>query len=135
MPRMMLRCISMTVLLALLTACAKPAGQAAPVGDHAVLEQLAAAYRTTAEALPVAPRGMQAPARRQFVEQVFTRAGYDYSATLAALAEVVDATNPDHRDLAELLMLPRAGLADEQMDKLFSERERQALHSLEAALR
>lgn len=122
------------IFLLLSVACGKPAGQAAPVGDHAVLEQLAQAYRATAEQFPVAVRGMQPEARRQFVEQVFVRAGYDYPATLVSLAGKIDATNPDHRDLAELLMLPRAGLSDAQLEGLFSATERQALHTLDTTL-
>lgn len=135
MPRMILRRIFIVGLLVLASACGKPAGQPAPVGDHAVLEQLAEAYRATAQQFPVAVHGMQPEAKRQFVEQVFSQAGYDYPATLLALAGRIDATNPDHRDLAELLLLPRAGLSDEQVAKLFSATERQALQTLDAALR
>jgi hypothetical protein len=135
MPRMLPRYCLLLVLVGLLVACGKPAGQAAPLGDHAVLEQLATAYRVTAEQYPVAPRAMTPEGKRRFVAQVFSRAGYDYPATLAALAKQMDVTNPDHRDLAELLLLPRAGLADEQVDALFSPAERQALRTLDAALR
>jgi hypothetical protein len=122
------------ILLVLLNACGKPAGQPAPVGDHAALEQLAESYRATAQQFPVAVQGMKPQGKRAFVEQVFVHAGYDYSATLAALAAHIDATNPDHRDLAELLVLPRVGLADEQLGEIFSTTEQQALRSLEAAL-
>lgn len=123
------------IFVMLSVACGKPAGQPAPAGDHAALEQLADAYRATAEQFPVAPQGMQPQGKRQFVEQVFVRAGYDYHATLAALAAQMDATNPDHRDLAELLLLPRKGLADEQLGELYTTTERQALLTIEAALR
>ena len=133
MPRMILRWFFISVL-AFLSACDKPAGQAAPVGDHAVLEQLAEAYRVTAQQFPVAVQGMKPEGKRQFVEQVFAHAGYDYPATLAALAANLDATNPDHRDLAELLVLPRVGLADDQLNGLYSSTEQQAIRALDAAL-
>lgn len=122
------------IFVMLSAACGKPAAPAAPVGDHAVLEQLAEAYHATVDQFPVAPQGMKPQGKRQFVEQVFKRAGYDYTATLTALAAQLDATNPDHRDLAELLVLPRVGLADSQLGEIFSPTEQQALHSLEAAL-
>jgi len=122
MPRMSsLRLLSVIALcVTLLAACGKPALPAAPLGDHAVLEQLAEAYRQTLQEAPTAPRAMRPAGRLIFVEQVFRSAGYDYAATLAALAEGLDAGNTDQRDLAELVSLPFSGLSDAALDEALS---------------
>lgn len=106
-----------TVLLA---ACGKSALPAAPLGDYAVLERLAEAYEQTLQEVPTAPRTMRPAGRLMFVEQVFRGAGYDYAATLAALAEGLDAGNKDQRDLAELVSLPFGGLSDAALGEIFS---------------
>jgi len=111
-------------------------GKAAPIGDHAVLEQLASAYRTIAEEYPVQPTSMKPAARKKFVERVFVTAGFHYGASLTAFAEHgADVTNQDQRDLAELLFLPRRGLNENGMKEIFTEEELAAIHSIETGLK
>lgn len=111
-------------------------GRPAPIGDHAVLEQLATAYRQVGEEYPVRPDGMRPKARKHFIQQVFTAAGYQYEATLSAFSrQGVDVTNQDQRDLAELLFLPHRGLSEADMEKLYSAEELKAIHVLQAELK
>jgi hypothetical protein len=84
--------------------------------------------------LPVSPRGMRPEGRRQFLERVFTKAGYDYSASLQALSQQMDVTNKDHRDLADLLLMPQAGLADDDLGKVFSSAEIEAVRVINKAM-
>ncbi len=122
MPRMSpLRLLSVIALCAaLLAACSKTTLPTAPLGDHAVLEQLAEAYKQTLQEAPTAPRAMRPAGRLMFVEQVFRDAGYDYAATLAVLAQGLDAKDVGHRDLAELVLLPFSGLSDAGLEELLS---------------
>lgn len=86
-----------------------------------MLEQLAAAYRSIGEQYPVQPRAMPPGGRKEFISKVFTQAGYDYSATLLALADTkVLVTNKDHRDFVELLLIPGKGMADADLATIYS---------------
>lgn len=124
------------LLLLGLVACDRGSQKPAPIGDHAVLEQLAAAYRTVAEEYPVQPASMRPVGKKEFVDGVFKAAGYDYSATLTAFAKQgVEVTNQDQRDLAELLFLPHKGLAETELVKLYSTDELAAIRSIQASLR
>ena len=122
MPRMsMIRLLSVIALLTmLLSACGKPTLPAAPLGEQAALEQLAEAYKQTLQQYPTAPRSMRPEGRKQFVEQVFRSAGYDYAATLGSLAQGMDTSNTAQRDLAELVSLPFGNLSDAALDELLS---------------
>ena len=135
MMRNLVVCCLFGLLVSGLVGCGEALKPAAPIGDLAVLEQLAEAYRQTSEQVPVQPRGLRPEARKQFVQQVFAAAGYDYGATLAALAQGVDAANQQHRDLAELLLLPVSGLADEAAAGLYSASEWQAVRHIRQVLR
>jgi len=104
----------------LLAACGKSPAPAAPLGEYAALERLAEAYRQTLQEVPTAPRAMRPEGRRLFVEQVFRTAGYDYAATLAALAQGLDASDKNQRDLAELVSLPFSGLSDADLGEVLS---------------
>lgn len=128
-------CIWM-VLTTWLAACNGEAPQpSAPIGDHAVLERLADVYREVIQQYPVQPRGMRPEARKQLVQKVFAQAGYDYAATLQALAAPgTDFTNQDQRDLAELLSLPHQGLADTELAALYSDAELAAVRTLQDGL-
>jgi hypothetical protein len=107
-----------------LEACSNETQKPAPLGEHAVLEQLAKAYDAVGEQYPVRPQSMPPKGRREFVERVFRQAGYSYSATLLAMAQPgADTTNQEQRDLAELLLLPAKGLSDEGLDTLFTDDE------------
>lgn len=123
------------VLLGLL-ACDNASQKGVPIGDHGGLEQLAAAYRKVLQAYPVAPASMPPEDKKEFVERVFTAAGYQYSATLKAFARHgIDGTNQDHRDLVDLLFLPHKGLTDAELPRLYPADELAAVRSLQAGLR
>jgi hypothetical protein len=123
------------LLIATLTACGEQKLQIA-AGNHAVLEQLAEAYRKVGEQYPVQPQAMPPEGRKKFVNQVFAQAGYSYSASLIALANVgADGAKPDRRDLAELLLLPTKGLSDKALTKVYSEDELAAVKRLQTIFR
>ncbi len=122
--------------LLVLSACDNGSPKPAPIGDHAVLEQLAEAYRSVAQQYPVQPASMRPAGKKKFIEAVFGAAGYGFSSTLKAFAKQgVDATSQDHRDLAELLMLPHKGLADTDMAALYSADELAAIRSIQSSLK
>jgi len=118
-----------TLLLAALilgiTACEKEQIRApAPLNDVTSLEKLATAYNEISQQFPVSPSNLAPGARRKFVEQVFTTAGYGYEETLASLSEVKkDDITKLHRDMRELLFLPHYGLPKEALAGIYSERE------------
>lgn len=122
MPRMPpLRLLAVIVLGAvLLSACGTSSQPAAPLGDRAALERLAEAWEQTLDEVPTAPRSLRPEGRRLFVERVFHTAGYDYSATLAALAQGLEADDVNQRDLAELVSVPFTGLSDAALDEALS---------------
>lgn len=108
----------------------------APIGDHEVLEQLATAYRIVAEEYPVQPASMPPKGKKEFVERVFSMAGYHYGTTLMALAnQGADVTNQDQRDLADLLFLPHRGLSEDAMTDLYTAEERAAISAIQASLK
>jgi hypothetical protein len=125
----------MLLLVAALTACENENLPAA-AGDHAVLEQLAQAYRKVGEHYPMQPQAMLPEGRRKFVDQVFRQAGYSYSASLISMASrSADNTDQDQRDLVELLLLPAKGLSDKSLDKSYSTEEQAAVQRLRTTFR
>ncbi len=110
---------------------------AAPLGDNAVLEKLASAWEKLSDTrLAVSPASLPGDGRKQFLEQVFAEAGYDYSATLKQLAsQPLDKGNQTYIDMAELLLLPHRN-AQVPMDpaEYYSIEELQAVAALERAL-
>ena len=123
------------LLAATLTACGNETLPAA-AGDHAVLEQLAQAYRQVGDHYPMQPQAMSPEGRRKFLDQVFRQAGYSYSASLLALANgPADSTDQDQRDLSELLLLPAKGLSDNQLGKSYSDEEQAAVKRLRTTFR
>lgn len=131
-------CLSAVLLAVLvLTACDGEQSQpVAPMGDHAVLEQLADAYRKVSEQYPVQPQAMSPEGRKKFLTQVFKQAGYNYSASLiAAVQTATDNASKDQRDLVELLLLPTKGLSDEALGKMYSADELAAVQQLRKAFR
>lgn len=134
---MKIRYFLLLVLCLALVACGQqlPATPAPP-GDYAALEKLAAAYRRVGADYPVQPQSMRPAGRKEFVQRVFQSAGYDYSASLLALAgQGLDAANQEQRDLAQLLLLPHRGLDREATRELYSSEELAAIQAIEAALR
>ncbi len=127
--------VCLLLLVVALTACGK---ENLPVaaGDHAVLEQLAQAYRKVGEQYPMQPQAMSPEGRKKFVSQVFMQAGYGYSASLISLANTAaDSTDQDQRDLVELLLLPAKGLSDKVLAKSFSDEEAAAVKHLRSTFR
>ena len=133
---MWIKTIFLLIIVSLPLACNQvPEAKPAPLGDYAALEKLAAAYRQVAEQYPVQPRVMRPEGRKEFVQKVFTAAGYDYTETLSHMAQQgVDMTNQDHRDLAELVLLPHQGLSDEDREDIYSAEELTSIGAIEAAL-
>lgn len=80
----------------------------APLGDRAVLEELAKSWEAVAEAkIGASPSQLAGDQRRKFLGEVFAEAGYDYSKTLHAMAvNGLDKTNKLHVDMAELVLMP-----------------------------
>lgn len=119
------------LLVLILAACGESTLQVAPVGDHAVLEQLAGAYRKVSARYPVQPQAMPPEGRKKFLSQVFRQAGYSYSLTLIATAKsATDRDNKDQRDLSDLLLLPVKGLSDEAQAKIYNVDELAAVKQL-----
>lgn len=78
------------------------------------------------------PVKMPPESRREFVERVFTNAGYDYSRTLLALAGAPqESISTHHRDLKQLLFLPRYGIKPEEAKEIYSEDEWRAMQQIE----
>lgn len=118
-----------------LLSCEKAPGKAAPIGDHAVLQQLANAYRKVEQVYPVLPTGMRPAGKKEFVQRVFKMAGYDYGETLKAFAKQgVDTTSQDQRDLAGLLLLPSRDLAEADWKDVYTPEELAAVKIIDAGL-
>jgi hypothetical protein len=127
--------IVLLVLVFNLLSCEKAPGKAAPIGDHAVLEQLADAYRKIGQEYPVSPSGMRPAGKKEFVQRVFQKAGYDYAETLKAFAKQgVDVTSQDQRDLAELLLFPSRDLASADWKDVYMSEELAAVKVINAGL-
>jgi len=119
--------IMAVMLCAMMAACTgqNAPQQPAPIGDHAVLEHLAAEYNKLAENLPVSPWRMPPADRKDFVAKVFAASGYSYSATLHRMAE--GGWSPEDKnakDLIDLLFMPHTDVkADDGMKGVYSEEE------------
>lgn len=110
---------------------------AAPVGDYKTLEKLADAFRNVSGQMDNNPRQLPPAERKRFVEFVFRDAGFNYSATLAAMASAeLDPSNQTQRDLAELLLFPHQGgsLTSELAD-IYSKREQENVLVIEEAFK
>ncbi len=106
-------------------------GQVAPLGKQEVLESLADAYRNVSAKLPASPAGLTHKGKRAFIETVFKNAGYDYQTTLLYIAG--EDFNPEiqyHKDLAELILLPQAGLDENDLNSIYSATEIKAVKIL-----
>lgn len=128
----------LTVVVLFSGCSSKPAlPVAAPLGDNAVLEKLAASWEKLSDnRLAVSPASLPGDGRKEFLERVFKDAGYDYSATLKQMAsQAFDKNNKLYSDMAELLLLPHRN-AQVPMDpaQYYSIEELQAVAALERAL-
>lgn len=105
---------------------------AAPVNNHAALEKLAQAWHTAEKEIATAPRALSGPARKAFVVKVFATAGYNYTATLQALAAHAVSTQ-DTKDLVELALLPHRNAGEPvSLQEIYSPQELHAVRILES---
>jgi len=101
---------------------------AAPLNNKETLEKLASAYKIVAETIPVSPVNLRPAARKKFVEQVFTEAGYNYSATLQALSMVqANSSTQYHKDIKQLLFLPHYRVKFEETIDIYTDEEIKAI--------
>lgn len=103
---------------------------AASFGDITVLEKLAKSYEKIAEYVPVSPQKLRQEDKKKFVEDVFKDAGYNYKKTLLSPAAQQVMKSKHHRDLAELVLLPAAGLNEQSLTELYDAAELLAIATL-----
>ena len=127
----------MIFLVALiLPACGDDMQKPAPLGEYAVLEQLASAYRKTSEHYQIQPQAMRPETRKEFLTKVFAQAGYGYSATLLALSDAeLSNANQNHRDFVDLLLMPGKGVVDADLASIYSVDELPVVHRLRKVFR
>ncbi len=133
--------VCMAGVLLSTVACGSHAHEAAPLGDKAALEKLAKAYRMVEESqqMDSSPMSLVPDKRKKFIEMVFEKAEYNYSATLHSLAEgmtgnTLKVIDQNIKDLAELLLLPHRGSAV-AMEDLYSTQELQDIRAIESRLK
>lgn len=119
------------LVMSMLIACTEQEAPAAPMGNKAVLEQLARAFENVGQTLPMSPMALTPEGKRSFVIDVFERAGYSYHATLNAAAKT-DVLSENEKDLVELLLFPLIGVADDEVAAIFSPDEIDAVRKLSA---
>ena len=106
------------------SACTRNNQPPAPLGEKAVLEKLADAFKHEANRIAWSPQHQTPSAKRDFVENVFATAEYSYDATLAYLAaNKLDPGNQLHRDLVELVLFPTVGISLEDIAKIYDHDE------------
>lgn len=105
--------------------------RAVAIGEIQDLERIADAWREVAESWPSSPMQLPPQGRRQFLEQVFERAGYGYSASLIQTGQGrLDPFNKEHKDLAELLLLPGRDLATAELASVYRREELAAVETI-----
>lgn len=124
----------------LLAACSNEPAEltAAPLGDRAVLESLAASYtRVSDQMLSVSPMSLDGEERKRFVIKVFADSGYSYDKTLKQMAETgIDKKNKLHVDMTELVLMPhRHPRFPVDLEALYSIEERQDIAVIERQLK
>ena len=109
----------------------------APIGDKAVLQHLAEAYEKVAEDLPVSPWMLAPKERKQFVKDLFAKAGYSYAATLQEMAASKwDVADQNTLDLIQLLLLPHANLAPSaRLEGVYTPQEAAAIRAIRERMR
>ena len=104
---------TLPVLLVLVSGCGRGDidNKPAPVGDQAVLQELAEAYEELAAQMPMNPQMLAPGEKKKFVRDLFAQAGYGYEASLCQMANSQwDAADRNVRDLIELLTMPHASV-------------------------
>lgn len=130
------RIIGVLAGLLLLGGCNQGTQTPAPIGDLATLERLADSYQTISAQFDSSPSQLSPEDRKRFVEFVFKDAGYDYGATLDAMAHAqLDPANQNQRDLAELLFFPHAaGSRQVAPEDLYSAEELEDIRHIQTAI-
>jgi hypothetical protein len=125
--------LGFTLFGTMLAGCQNETRPPAPLGERAALEQLASAYESLSEQLPVSPSGLTPNGKLKFIERVFKQAGFDLTATLQALAQVPpEALNTYHKDMMELLLLPAQGLSQEDTAALYTDEQIPSIVKIQA---
>lgn len=102
-----------------------------PLGDKQALEKLATTYQALSDKLMVSPYKLRPQDKRQFIEQVFENAGYNYKSTLLTLTpNGFDSTIQLHRDLVELILLPQSGVKTKELSSFYSQSEIKEINTL-----
>ncbi len=127
------------LLILVLQACSDEPRElvAVPLGDRAALQTLADAYTSLSDLkLTASPSIMPADKRKQFLIEVFTKAGYSYGLTLRQMAGAeFDKNRKLHRDLADLVLMPHRNQRGTRvaMDRIYSGEELQDVAVIERA--
>jgi len=126
--------ISIVLLVLLMTACGsdRPLVEGAvPLGDKAALEKLAESYVNLSQQLLNSPTSLSPKERKEFVQQVFSEAGYDYLITLRSLADGgLDKRVQYHHDLVELLFMPHLIKRLDKLSEIYSPAEIEAIEKI-----
>lgn len=109
----------------------QPGQPPAPLGEITALERLADGYQAVTDTLAANPVTLPPDQRRLFIKNVFLQSGYDYTATLTAVANgPLNLADKNQHDLVELLLYPTVGLSDGDITELYSSAEASALIKL-----
>ncbi len=104
----------------------------APLNNKQALEKLSKAYETVAEGIPTNPIQLKPSARKKFVDQVFSIAGYSYVQTLEELSKIPPGSITHfHEDMKQLLLLPHYRVNLNEFKDIYSEQEFQAILTIE----
>lgn len=115
-----------------LTACQNSNQNAVPLGDRSALERLAEAYKELSKDLRLAPSSLRPDKKKDFIEKVFNRSGYNYLLTLKAVAKGFNKQEKLHRDLVELLFYAHErGWRPNKMGDIYSQEEMQLIKKIE----
>lgn len=130
-----MRSFVLMLVAAWLAACGTDeSSRAAPIGDRKALERLEVSYNRLAEKLSTNPLNMSMKDRKNFVQAVFHDSGFDYRATLDAMAQArVKPDQPYVKDMADLLMLPhRSTGTSERIEDIYNDEELADVKAIQA---
>jgi len=126
--------VSVALIILLMAACGsdrQPVEGAVPLGEKAALEKLALSYEKLSQQLLNSPTSLAPKERKEFIRQVFSDAGYDYSITLLSLAEGgLDKRMQYHYDLVELLFMPHQINRLNKLSEIYSPAEIEAIEKI-----
>ncbi len=130
--------ISIVLLALFMTACGsgRPLAEGeVPQGDRAAMEKLEASYVKLSQQLLSSPANLAPRERKEFVQQVFSDAGFDYAITLRAIADGgLDKRKRYHHDLVELLFMPHLANRLDKLSEIYSPAEIEAIEKISLQL-